>query len=233
MIGRARRAAACQLANRGLTWVAMSEPHQPVSKVSQSVSGMTSASLLHKVQARDPDAWNRLVRLYSPLVFHWCRRAGLNAEDSADILQTVFLGVATRVGDFRRETANDSFRGWLRTICRYKIADHFRAAANRPEAVGGSTAHQNLMQFAEDGDTATDADGADPSDDRGRLLTAALEIVRGDFAPTTWEAFRLYAVQGKPATEVAATLGVSLDTVYQAKARVLRRLRDEFEQLLD
>lgn len=210
----------------------MSEPHLPASKVSQGVSGVTSASLLQKVQARDPDAWSRLVRLYSPLVFHWCRRAGLNADDAADVLQNVFLGVATRVSDFRRETASDSFRGWLRTICRFKIADHFRAAANRPEAAGGSTAHRNLMQYADEGDTTTDNCGTD-SDDRGRLLTAALEIVRGDFAPTTWEAFRLYAVQGKPATEVADTLGVSLDTVYQAKARVLRRLRDEFEQLLD
>lgn len=208
----------------------MSEPHQPVSKVSQAVSGVTSASLLHKVQARDPDAWNRLVRLYSPLVFHWCRKAGLNAEDAADVVQNVFLGVATRVSDFRRESATDSFRGWLRTICKYKIADHFRAAANRPEATGGSTAHQNLMQFADDTETTPTAEVAD---DRGRLLTAALEIVRNDFAPTTWEAFRLYAVQGKPAPEVATALGVSLDTVYQAKARVLRRLREEFEQLLD
>lgn len=233
MIVRSQSATACQPSDYELRLVAMSDPQQPVSKVSQSVSGVTSASLLHKVQAREPEAWNRLVRLYSPLVFHWCRRAGLNAEDSADVLQNVFLGVATRVTDFRRETETDSFRGWLRTICRYKIADHFRAAANRPEATGGSTAHQNLMQFADSGDGEPNADDTNPTDDRGRLLTAALEIVRRDFAPTTWEAFRLYAVQGKPATEVAATLGVSLDTVYQAKARVLRRLRDEFEQLLD
>lgn len=197
----------------------------------RSASGATSLTLLCQVQARDPAAWRRLVRLYSPLVFHWCRRAGLTAEDSGDAVQEVFLAVAGKVTDFRRDTAGDSFRGWLRGICRFKVADHFRAAASRPTATGGDTAYRDLLQVADP--PGAGADEEDPAADRGHLLTAALELVRNDFAPATWEAFRLYAVQGRPATEVAKELGIRLDSVYQAKARVFRRLRDEFEHLLD
>jgi len=198
----------------------------PNSQPGASASGVTSTTLLPKVQARDPEAWQRLVRLYSPLVFHWCRRAGLSGDDSADVVQDVFLAVAKRVGDFRHDPANGSFRAWLRAICRFKVADHYRKVYTEPAAVGGSTAYRDLLQHA---------DGIDPDDegDRGRLLRTALELVRGDFADQTWHAFWKYTVERHSVAEVAAALGLSLDSVYQAKARVLRRLRDEFEHLLD
>jgi RNA polymerase sigma-70 factor, ECF subfamily len=192
-----------------------------------SASGVTSMSLLPKVKARDPEAWQRLVRLYSPLVFHWCRRAGLSADDSADVVQDVFLAVAKRVGDFRHDPVNGSFRAWLRAICRFKVADHYRTKYTEPTAVGGSTAYRDLLQQT-DGIDADDAEG-----DRGRLLRTALDLVRGDFAGQTWDAFWKYTVENHSVAEVAATLGLSPDSVYQAKARVLRRLRDEFEHLLD
>lgn len=190
-----------------------------------SESGTTSLSLLPRVQARDPEAWERIVRLYSPLVFHWCRRAGLSAEDAADVLQNVFLAVAKGIGDFHRD-ANGSFRAWLRAICRFKVADHYRTAYTEPGAVGGSTAYRDLLQQADSPNDDSE------SEDRNRLLRTALELVRGDFSGPTWEAFWQYVVQNRPAAEVASALGLSLDSVYQSKARVLRRLRDEFEHLL-
>ena len=47
-----------------------------------------------------------------------------------------------------------------------------------------------------------------------------------EFEASTIEAFRLFALAGRPAGEVASLLGMSRDCVYQAKSRVLRRLRD-------
>src|SRR5215472_3876541 len=79
-------------------------------------STATSPSLLERVKADDPAAWDRLVGLYAPLVYRWCRRADLPEQEIADVFQDVFYAVATHIAAFRREGAGDTFRGWLRTI---------------------------------------------------------------------------------------------------------------------
>src|SRR5438105_11562758 len=78
----------------------------------------TSLGLLERARTDDAAAWGRLVALYAPLVFHWCRRWGLQEEDAADVFQEVFRSVASHLGGFRKERAGDTFRGWLRTIAR-------------------------------------------------------------------------------------------------------------------
>ncbi|HEX3146692.1 MAG TPA: sigma-70 family RNA polymerase sigma factor [Gemmataceae bacterium] len=213
-----------------LILTAMSDPALSADG-SPTGSGLTSVSLLHQVRAHDPDAWRRLVQLYSPQVFHWCRRAGLSSDDAADVLQNVFFAVATRVVDFRRDTPQDSFRGWLWGITRFKIADHFRALQGAPAAAGGSTALLNLNQVS-DGVAPPDPEPSD-SDDRTQLLHRALEMIRVDFAEHTWKAFWRCTLEGHPAGDVARDLNMTLDAVYQAKARVLRRVREEFAELLD
>ena len=97
----------------------------------------TSPSLLARVQANQPGSWERLVDLYAPLVYHWCRRSALSPEDAADVFQEVFRSVAEHIAGFRRDRAGATFRGWLRTITRNKINDHFRRSqgrARRPAA---------------------------------------------------------------------------------------------------
>jgi RNA polymerase sigma-70 factor (ECF subfamily) len=168
--------------------------------------------------------------LYSPQVFRWCRRAGLGSEDAADVLQNVFLAVATRIADFRRDTPADSFRGWLWGITRFKIADHFRARKDVPAGAGGSTALAAMNQAP---DAALPAPDESEADDRAQLLHRALDMIRADFAEHTWQAFWRSAVDGRPASDVGRELNMTPDAVYQAKARVLRRVREEFAELLD
>ena len=52
-----------------------------------------------------------------------------------------------------------------------------------------------------------------------------LSIVQADFQPTTWEAFRRFALDGLPAARVAEELGLTENAVLQAKSRILKRLR--------
>jgi len=56
--------------------------------------------------------------------------------------------------------------------------------------------------------------------------------VQPDFQPNTWEAFRRFAIDGHRAVEVAAQLGLNVNSVLQAKSRVLKRLREEAGELL-
>src|SRR5262249_58062505 len=81
----------------------------------------TSLSLLARVRANEATAWQRLVDLYAPLVYHWCRRCGLSREDTADVFQEVFRSVAEHIASFRPEPVGGTFPGWVRTIARHKI----------------------------------------------------------------------------------------------------------------
>src|SRR5437764_1344254 len=97
----------------------------------------TPLSLLLRLKRDEQPAWERLVKLYTPLVYRWCRQHGVQAADAADVGQEVFQAVARRIHDFRRERPGDSFRGWLRTITRNKVRDYYRSHPSELAAVGG------------------------------------------------------------------------------------------------
>src|SRR5262249_20600188 len=97
----------------GVGAVSESAEQSRVAIASEASSGDTSLSMLDRVRAEDPEAWKRLVELYSPLIYSWARRPGLRNEDAADLLQEVWRAVAGNFGRFRREPGQGSFRGWL------------------------------------------------------------------------------------------------------------------------
>ena len=66
-------------------------------------SGSTSRSLLAGAKLDDPSAWERIVRLYAPLVASWCRRWGVAEQDMGDLLQEVFSAVASHLEQLERQ----------------------------------------------------------------------------------------------------------------------------------
>ena len=65
------------------------------------------------------------------------------------------------------------------------------------------------------------------------MLRCLLELAELEFEPTTVRAFRRLALEGASGSEAAGELGLSLAAVYAARSRVLRRLRELAEGLLD
>jgi RNA polymerase sigma-70 factor (ECF subfamily) len=186
----------------------------------------TSRSLLADARCDAPDAWQRLVNLYAPLVAAWCRRWQVAEQDIGDVLQEVFAAVAKNLARFRKETPQDTFRGWLATIARNKVRDHFRRRADQPAAVGGSEASQRLAQLLDPEGSSLEADAVDEAA-FGMVLQRALERIRGEFQEQTWQAFWGVVVEGQTAAEVAAGLHMQPGAVRVCKSRVLARLRRE------
>jgi RNA polymerase sigma-70 factor (ECF subfamily) len=192
-------------------------------------SGLTSPSLLARAQDNQPAAWERLVDLYAPLVYHWCRRAGLGPEDTADVFQEVFRAVARALADFRRERPGDTFRGWLLTITRNKIRDHFRLLQDEVRGAGGTDAQMHLLAQPDP------LSSEDPEETNllTQQLHLALETIRGEFEERTWTAFWQVQMEGRGTDEVGAHLQMTTAAVRKAKFRVLRRLREELGDLLE
>lgn len=187
----------------------------------------TSFNLLERVREDDRDAWRELVNLYGPLVYRWCRRFGLQQSDAADVGQEVFKAVVRSIGTYRHDRPGDTFRGWLHTITHRKLVDRHRLAG--PVAEGGSDAHRRMANVPDD---AAPADASSLWDDRRLLARQAIELVRAEVEPTTWEAFWRAAVERQPVDAVAADLGITANAVYVAKSRVRRRLTVEYGPLL-
>ncbi len=216
-----------------------------------------SSTLLEQIRARRPEAWQRLVDLYGPVVYRWCRQLGVARADAADVVQEVFAAVAAGAGRFRRETPEQSFGAWLRVVTRSKACDHFRRRRGLRDAEGGTDAQQRWLNLPEKEkgtgsfcrDGPRPASGWCPASHKGslspfpsaddsrslstslvpdsRFVHRALEVVRAEFEPRTWDAFWRVAVDGQSPAETAAAMKLSLVAVYQAKSRVLRRLRRE------
>ncbi len=191
----------------------------------------TATSLLQRLRQTDgnTDAWQRLSELYGPVVYGWARRAGLQPHDASDVMQDVFQSLTGNVARFRKRNENDSFRGWLWTITRNKIRDHFRELKHRAPAIGGTDANQHLQQLAEQ---PPEPDTESGSVEMSGIRRRALQLVQGDFESRTWQAFWRSAVEGDAPADVAADLGISIWAVYKARSRVLQRLREEFADLL-
>jgi RNA polymerase sigma-70 factor, ECF subfamily len=189
-----------------------------------------SSTLLERIKARRPEAWVRLAELYGPLAYRWCRQADVSRDDAPDLVQDVFAAVTLHIGEFRRDRPGDSFAAWLRTITLNKIRDYYRSRHGRPVAQGGTDAQERFLQVP---DLAELSQSADPRELRGLVLPIGLELVRAEFEDRTWEAFRRAAIEGQPPARIANELGMTLQAVYQAKSRVLRRLRQDLEGLVE
>lgn len=191
-------------------------------------SPLTRASLL--VQLRDAtnhEAWHEFVRLYSPIVYGFARKRGLQDADAADLMQDVMRSVSKAIQKLDYDRRQGMFRGWLFTITRNKIFNHLSAKRIRPQASGDENTNR-LLESQPDGN-----DGADDweMEYQRRLAAIAMERIRSEFQENTWQAFRLTAIEGVAAAEAAKQVGMSSGAIYVAKSRVLARLKEEVDVL--
>lgn len=202
----------------------MSETSPPNLRSKQTQSSDTSQSLLRQVKRNDAAAWQRLVDLYTPLVCYWCRRASLSQEDTEEITQEAFRSVHAGIANFRHEQPGDTFRGWLRTIVRSKIANLCQQRKHATRAAGGSEAQHRLEQLPE-------AIDEDETSAVNSLFERAMRLIEDKFAPKTWRAFLLVVVEEQSTMEAGRRLGMTPAAVRNARWKVLRELRMQLGDL--
>ena len=183
----------------------------------------TRASLLVRLRdRRDQAAWQEFLDLYAPLVYNYARKQGLQDADAADLTQDVLVAVAGAVGRLQYDPGRGSFRNWLFTVVRRKLANWRRDRTARRNGTGDPMPSQLLEECP-----AADAVEAEWEADWQRQVFAwACEQVRRDVALPTWQAFWRTVVEGQPGKQVAADLGLTLTAVYHARSRIRARLKE-------
>jgi RNA polymerase sigma factor (sigma-70 family) len=193
-----------------------------------SGDGPTSLTLLQRVRLHqrhraDPEASERFVAVYEPLIRRRCLRMGLQPADADDVSHDVLLRVLDRLDLFERRRTG-SFRKYLANAVRWAVLDLRRARAEANELQPGS---------------AIEEIAAPPEKDEEEISTVevregALELLREHYKGNerTLEAVRLRLVARMPAREVGERLGMSEGAVNTATCRVKRLMRERFGDLL-
>jgi RNA polymerase sigma-70 factor (ECF subfamily) len=190
----------------------------------------TSNSLLVRARNGDETAWERLAHLYRPLIVGWLRRHGVVHHDAEDLTQDILLSVARHLSDFMPSGRQGAFRCWLRTITVNRTRDFWKARSHRLPNVEAAGVEEFTRQL-EDPESALSREW-DQEHDR-YVVQRLLEMMEQTFEAVTVRAFRRLVLEGASADQVADELGMSKGAVYVAKSRVLQRLRQEAEGLLD
>lgn len=182
----------------------------------------TSGSLLSRARAQDQLAWERLIQLYAPLCLHWIQRQGVRGADAEDVLQETFRAAASGIQNFGKQPGAHNFRGWLRTVSRSRVANHFAKQASLPhyESQSKLNCRPSSEAIEEQPDETEEAL-------HSALLSEALAGLRSRVKPDTYRAFELTVMQGREAQSVAEELGMTPGGVRVAKSRMLARLRAE------
>ena len=188
----------------------------------------TRNSLL--VQVKDPlnrEAWEQFAQIYRPVIYRLARQRGLQDADAQDLSQQVLMSVAAAIGRWENSDETIRFRHWLRRVVKNAILN---ALSRKPHdlAVGGSSVRE-LLEEHPDADPETEQQIE--LEYRREIYLRAAEIVQTDVASETWKAFEMTVIQSSPIQDVATQLNKSIGTIYAARSRIMRRLRDEAERL--
>jgi RNA polymerase sigma-70 factor (ECF subfamily) len=187
-------------------------------------------SLLFRAQSGEADAWKDLTDLYRPLIIGWLNRQGVPAIDLEDLSQDVLLSVVKHLPTFEHSGHRGAFRSWLRTIVCSRTNNYWRATEVSTQASGGSGATAALQQIA---DPDSDLNRQWDQEHDRYVIHCLLDLIEAEFEPATRRAFRRLALDGASGAEVAEELGMSVAAVYVAKSRVLHRIREQAEGLID
>jgi RNA polymerase sigma factor (sigma-70 family) len=185
---------------------------------------LTRYSLLSRLQDwQDNKSWHEFFETYWRLVYSVALRSGLTEMEAQEVVQETFICVAKNIHQFRRDRTKGSFKGWLRNITRWRIADQFRKRTR------GATDESAVSA----GEVVSLDGGTDDVDDewelewKERLLKSAIERVKGRVKAEHFQIFDLYALRGWPVGKVALVLSVSVASVYLAKHRVTGMIQRE------
>jgi len=196
----------------------------------------TRSSLINRLKATiNGESWEVFFNAYWELIFSVARRAGLSEADSQDIVQETILKVHKSLDRFQYNRERGSFKGWLRTITRSRLTEHFKKQQRQPQT--------QQPREDEDDPLANLADPQGPELERiwseewsRSLIQRSLAFLKQQVSLKQYQIFKCHCIDEWTVKEVCDALNVNAAQVYMAKQRVgkifaakLERLKQEEE----
>lgn len=183
----------------------------------------TRYSLLSRLQNReDQNSWKDFFETYWRLIYSIALKSGLTDAEAQDVVQETIICVARDIEKFKRDRSLGSFKGWLRNITRWRIADQLRK--RKPEFSAEMTLENEIPAEAQMEKVWDD-------EWQSNLMKAAVERIKKSVKEEHFQIFELNVLRQWPAQKVAQTLHVNVAQVYLIKHRILLLIKKEARKL--
>jgi RNA polymerase sigma-70 factor (ECF subfamily) len=169
------------------------------------------------------------------------RSRGLPPEDCEDLAQEVMMAAVAALREHRYDRELGRFKTWLKGVIHHKMSHLWHTRAKHRGGRDGVPCDALALRCRRSTSTQ---DTPDPSPSPDQQFEAefeaawqkvafeeALDEIRHEVEPLTFQAFDLYARKNRPAREVAKLLGISRNAVYIAKSRILTGIREKLGKL--
>lgn len=184
----------------------------------------TTSTILERLRDHGDDAmWRAFVDRFRRPVVAFARRFGLLPAEAEDAAQEILIAFAEGHRQGKYDPAKGRLSSWLFGIAYRHLANVRRRGARERERFdprGGEPAFFNEISGQQEVSAAWDVEW------ERAVLEACLRQVRGEVEPDTFRAFDLVVNRGRSPQEAATELEIKRETVYLAKHRVLKRLRE-------
>ena len=197
----------------------------------------TRITLIESAKRNEPEAWQLVLSLYSPLISYWAWNKGVTCpHEQENVIQEVFRRVFNKLDSFTKKDGQGSFRGWLRTITNNFIYSNQLGNA-RLKTIGGSDWQHYLNEIPRNEPevgSLLDSVNDDASGyvETGLIFRMIMNWVKNEYSPTQTSAFTSVVIHQRPARDVAQDLEISVNMVYQNKCRILARIRQVFKDIM-
>jgi RNA polymerase sigma-70 factor (ECF subfamily) len=184
----------------------------------------THITLLQRLSdGQDASAWQEFCDRYGELITGFARRRNLQPADCDDVVQEVLLALSKAMPGFRYDPSKGKFRSYLKTITLHAV---FKRKLQKQGEVDWQHVEEATRAACADEDT----ESAWEAEWRQYHLRRALRGIAAEFNTADQQAFQRYAVEGRDVRESADALHLSVDQVYQAKSRIMKRLSELIDQ---
>jgi RNA polymerase sigma-70 factor (ECF subfamily) len=191
------------------------------------MNAATRQTLLARVRdVGDRAAWREFHGLYAPLLLRYATALGLARDDAEEVRDACLVLLVEKMQSFDYRPGRGRFRAWLRKIAHDRVVDLLRRRS--PQRADTQTL-ERLVDPAADPDLRFEA--AWRTQQMRRALAVALRQTRR-VSPRDARAFLLLLDDHADVAAVSAALGMNANQVYQAKSRLLARVRARVTQAL-
>ena len=190
----------------------------------------TRASLLARVKnLEDHASWQDFFDTYWKLIYAVSIKRGLNATEADDVVQETMCAAMKHMPQFKYDRNVGTFKTWLLTMVRWRIADQFRKRApikNLP-----ATARLDSSEALNDVPDQQDFDAIWTQQWEQALFDAAIVKTRRKVDPVKFQIFDLLIKERMSPTQVAESFSMSVSAVYLVKHRITEDIKAEVERL--
>ena len=193
--------------------------------MTMSHADSTHLTFLLRLRDRaDKLSWHEFHGRYGQLLYRYARTRGASDADAEDIVQEVEMYLFKALDGFEYDARKGRFRAYLRSAVVHAMARRASKQARQPAGLDPQTFDHLSSQQDVDSDARWEREW------QLHRLRWAMRCVAEDFEPATLKAFEMHVLAGRPVAETAEELGLSKASVYQAKSRILKCLKERLAE---